>query len=189
MVQACGTGLALTVLRPRATQTHLTALGVILNNDGSGHTIYGQSAPLGLFDGLSPAVTDVLIKYTYIGDANLDGKVDGSDYTKIDGGFTGHLAGWANGDFDYNGAINGSDYTLVDNAFNTQGASIAAIVASAKTQPVTAVAATTALISPTLQSAIGRSGWATETPAAPAAATFSSQPISDDWIRTRNEEL
>jgi hypothetical protein len=72
----------------------------------------------------------VLVKYTYFGDANLDGHVDGSDYSLIDNGFLNHLTGWYNGDFNYDGVVNGSDYTLIDNAFNTQGASIASIVAS-----------------------------------------------------------
>jgi hypothetical protein len=33
-------------------------------------------------------------------------------------------------DFNYDGIINGSDYTLIDNAYNTQGASLAAEIAS-----------------------------------------------------------
>jgi hypothetical protein len=69
-----------------------------------------------------------LVKFTYYGDANLDGKVDGADYSRIDAGYLAHGAatGWFNGDFDYDGAINGSDYTLIDNAFNTQGAALPA---------------------------------------------------------------
>ena len=61
------------------------------------------------------------MKYTYYGDANLDGKVDASDYSLIDNGYLNHLTGWYNGDFNYDGVINGSDYTLIDNAFNMQG--------------------------------------------------------------------
>jgi len=74
----------------------------------------------------------VAVKYTYYGDANLNGTVDGSDYSLIDNGYTSHgtLTGWQNGDFNYDGAINGSDYTLMDNAFNTQGAQLAAAIAS-----------------------------------------------------------
>jgi endonuclease/exonuclease/phosphatase family metal-dependent hydrolase len=107
------------------SSSHLTALGVILNSaDGtpSGAPIYGNGTTLGTFDGASPANTDVLIKYTYYGDANLDGQVDGSDYTLIDNGFNHHgtLTGWYNGDFNYDGLIDGSDYTLIDNSFNTQ---------------------------------------------------------------------
>jgi hypothetical protein len=67
--------------------------------------------------------SDVLIRYTFYGDANLDGHVDGSDYSRIDNGYLTHASGWFNGDFNYDGTINGSDYTLIDNAFNTQGAS------------------------------------------------------------------
>jgi hypothetical protein len=73
------------------------------------------------FEGSPVLATDVLIKYTWYGDANLDGKVDGSDYSRIDSGFLAHATGWANGDFNYDNTVNGSDYTLIDNAFNTQG--------------------------------------------------------------------
>ena len=56
------------------------------------------------FDGQSVVATDVLLKSTVFGDANLDGVVDGLDYARIDAGFLGQstaspLTGWANGDF------------------------------------------------------------------------------------------
>jgi hypothetical protein len=99
---------------------HLTALGAISNNLGSGNTLYGGTGQ-SLFDGQSPLATDILIKYTYYGDANLDGKVDGTDYSRIDNGSFMTLTGWFNGDFNYDNTINGTDYTLIDNAYNTQG--------------------------------------------------------------------
>jgi hypothetical protein len=105
--------------------THLPALGVI-QNSFAGAALYGSGTTLGLFDGLTPSTSDVLIKYTYFGDANLDGKVDASDYSRIDNGFVSQLTGWFNGDFNYDGIINGSDYTLIDNAFNRQVGSLAA---------------------------------------------------------------
>jgi autotransporter-associated beta strand protein len=116
--------------------SHLTALGVIQNTvDGttSGAQLYGGA--LGSFDGINPSATDVLIKYTYYGDTNLDGTVDGSDYARIDAAFaaetpTSPISGWYNGDFNYDGVVNGSDYTLIDNAFNSQGATISAQVAA-----------------------------------------------------------
>jgi hypothetical protein len=79
-------------------------------------------------------VTDVLVKYTYFGDANLDGVVDGSDYTLIDNGYHNKLTGWGNGDFNYDGVVDGSDYTLIDNAYNQDYASPAAAIASVATQ-------------------------------------------------------
>ncbi len=102
-----------------AAATSNTALGVELNSNGAGGTF------LSTFDGQPVTSTDVLVKYTYFGDANLDGVVNGSDYTLIDNGFNNSLVGWHNGDFNYDGIVNGDDYTLIDNAFNTQGLSLA----------------------------------------------------------------
>ena len=90
------------------------ALGILLNTNAAGTALKST------FDGQSVSQTDVLVKYTYYGDANLDGKVDASDYSLIDSGYLTHVTGWYNGDFNYDGVINGSDYTLIDNAFNTQ---------------------------------------------------------------------
>jgi autotransporter-associated beta strand protein len=109
---------------------HLTALGVMVNDNGSG------SAVTNSFDTASTVDGDVLVKFTYYGDANLDGTVSSADYTLIDAGYLSHgtLTGWQNGDFNYDNTINGSDYTLIDNAFNMQGASLAAEVASPTAQ-------------------------------------------------------
>ena len=74
--------------------------------------------------GASPTVnaTDVLVKYTYGGDANLDGLLDGADYGLIDNyiQFPG-TTGWGNGDFNYDGVIDGADYGILDNAIQLQG--------------------------------------------------------------------
>jgi probable HAF family extracellular repeat protein len=111
--------------------THLTMLGVIQNTNSSGGRLYAT------FDGEPVSATDVLVKYTYYGDANLDGTVNSADYAQIDnallqeGSTTANVTGWYNGDFNYDGLVNGSDYTLIDNAFNTQGASLAAVVSPA----------------------------------------------------------
>jgi hypothetical protein len=111
--------------------SHLTALGVIQNNQ-SGTALFTAA---NTFDGITPGVSDLLARYTYFGDTNLDGKVDGSDYSRIDNGFLHQLTSWYNGDFNYDGVINGSDYTLIDNAFNTQGAALSAAIASPEASP------------------------------------------------------
>jgi hypothetical protein len=107
---------------------HLTAVGVIQNNQ-NGSPLYGSGGSVastfdnGVYSGYyAPGANDILVKYTYYGDANLDGKVDGSDYSLIDAGYAsgGALSGWYNGDFNYDGVIDGSDYALIDNAFNNQ---------------------------------------------------------------------
>jgi arabinogalactan endo-1,4-beta-galactosidase len=99
-----------------------TTLAAVLNDNGT-----GTDTPLfTTFDGQPVVDSDVLVKYTYFGDANLDGVVNGSDYAMIDNGFNSQnspdpLGGWRNGDFNYDGVINGDDYLLIDNSFNTQG--------------------------------------------------------------------
>jgi hypothetical protein len=100
-----------------ANSTRLTALGIYQNNT-SGQALYTASNP---FDGITPSAAAILIKYTYYGDTNLDGKVDGTDYSRIDNGYLNHLSNWANGDFNYDNSLDGSDYTLIDNAYNMQG--------------------------------------------------------------------
>ena len=106
-----------------ATDTaHLTAVGV--------------ATGLTSFEGQTVLATDVLAKYTYYGDANLDGVVDASDYSRIDSGFVTGASGWSNGDFNYDGIINGSDYTLIDNAFNTQGVALSAQVYASPTAEI-----------------------------------------------------
>jgi parallel beta-helix repeat protein len=105
----------------------LTALGVIRNSDlditagvpGSSHTSFG---------GVPVYADDVLVKYTYTGDGNLDGAVTFDDYAAMDSAFFGLIPnlGWATGDIDFDSAINFDDYSVVDQAFFFQGAPLAA---------------------------------------------------------------
>jgi hypothetical protein len=77
----------------------------------------------GTFGGVPVASGDVLVMYTYAGDLNLDGIIDGADYGTIDNWvqFPG-TAGYANGDVNYDGIIDGADYGIIDNAVQFQGA-------------------------------------------------------------------
>jgi hypothetical protein len=111
--------------------------GITSSAAGGGNlTTLGYRAGGSTFDGLTTTGSDVVVKFTYYGDANLDGKVDGSDYSLIDSAFLanqshpGSYTAWSNGDFNYDGVIDGSDYTLIDNAFNTQGVNLTASVAT-----------------------------------------------------------
>ncbi|CAN5640658.1 hypothetical protein BH09PLA1_BH09PLA1_09890 [soil metagenome] len=96
--------------------------------DAIGYGLGSQIAPtsIGPF-AISPA--DTLIRYTYYGDADLNGVVNFDDYSRIDNGFLNNRTGWVNGDFDYNNVINFDDYALIDLAFNTQGAPLRPLVA------------------------------------------------------------
>ena len=93
----------------------VTALGVIDNSVTLLSTFGGVT-------GLTGA--EILVKYTYYGDANLDGQVTGADYSQIDNGFANGLTGWFNGDFNYDGVVTGADYSLIDNAFANQTAQL-----------------------------------------------------------------
>jgi fibronectin-binding autotransporter adhesin len=77
----------------------------------------------GTFGGVSVASSDVLAMYTYAGDANLDGTIDGGDYGIIDNfAQVPGADGYANGDFNYDGVIDGGDYGIIDNNIQAQGA-------------------------------------------------------------------
>jgi hypothetical protein len=66
--------------------------------------------------------TTIMVRFTYTGDANLDGSIDGADYGIIDNyvQFPG-TNGFGLGDFNYDGVIDGADYGLIDNAVQFQG--------------------------------------------------------------------
>jgi autotransporter-associated beta strand protein len=154
-------GIPITSSAAASDATRLHALGVIQNDNGM-----GTSTPLyAAFDGYNSLNdSDVLIKYTYYGDANLDGKVDGSDYSRIDASYLAEatestpfavgVTGWFNGDFNYDGVVNGSDYTLIDNAFNSQGAQLAAEIATPTAQ-IAGSGATSAVPEPTTLGLLG----------------------------------
>src|SRR5204863_2839268 len=75
----------------------------------------------GLFGTESVDGTTVLVKYTYGGDANLDGKIDISDYGRIDFNIPLGVNGWYNGDYNYDGKIDMSDYGIIDFNIGIQG--------------------------------------------------------------------
>jgi hypothetical protein len=121
-----------------------TAVAVVINdtNQTPSGSLSGTKILTSL-DGQSLNDGDVLVKYTYNGDALLTGSVTAGDYLQIDNGFQKQLTGWYNGDFNYDGVINGDDYTLIDNAFNSQGS---VSYAGASAGPVEMIASDTAQI-------------------------------------------
>jgi hypothetical protein len=76
----------------------------------------------GVFAGQTVSGASVIAMYTYAGDLNMDGLVDGADYGLIDNyvQFPG-TDGYANGDFNYDGVIDGADYGVIDNTIQLQG--------------------------------------------------------------------
>jgi hypothetical protein len=74
--------------------------------------------------GYSDNGTVVTVKYTFLGDLNLDGKVDADDYALIDRQVAknglGSPATWVTGDVNYDGVVNATDYMLMDTSFAHQ---------------------------------------------------------------------
>ncbi|HYO09651.1 MAG TPA: Ig-like domain-containing protein [Tepidisphaeraceae bacterium] len=65
----------------------------------------------------------VLLRYTFAGDSDLNGRLDGDDYFAIDSHVAppGAYWGWYNGDFNFNGKIDGDDYFVLDSNIGRQG--------------------------------------------------------------------
>ena len=78
---------------------------------------YADSADPGNPAGL--ASNQIEIAYTLLGDANLDYKVNGTDFNLMATNFNQAVTnGWDLGDFNYDGKVNGSDFVLLANNFN-----------------------------------------------------------------------
>jgi hypothetical protein len=92
--------------------------------------------------------TSVLLRYTYAGDGNLDGVIDGGDYGLIDNNVQiPGASGYANGDFNYDGVIDGGDYGIIDNNIQAQGAPLGD---SASALPAVAMNGVTAVPEPAM---------------------------------------
>lgn len=90
------------IIASAAASTPGTALGIELNSNGHGGAWFTS------FDGQTVSANDTLIKFTWIGDANLDGIVDANDLALMSS--SGKT--WRDGDFNYDGVVNADDYSL-----------------------------------------------------------------------------
>jgi hypothetical protein len=107
-----GAGLSSSSAKTQAN--HATTIGVLSGAE------YIAATGTSTFDGSTVASSNVLVKYTWYGDTDFNGRVNFDDYVRVDNGFNNHLNGWLNGDLDFNGVVNFDDYVLIDLAFNTQ---------------------------------------------------------------------
>lgn len=116
---AYGTNVLSSVAGTGAGRDSIATLGIVDNVDGQGGALYAS------FDGVAVTSGDTLVKYTYVGDTNLDGVVDAQDLANLLAGEAsgGALKGWLNGDLNYSGTIDSTDYNLLLNSLQNQGAS------------------------------------------------------------------
>jgi GH25 family lysozyme M1 (1,4-beta-N-acetylmuramidase) len=86
-----------------------------LNSGGTTVIAVADNVDLGRtsHDGLFIDTSTIIAKYTYFGDANLDGTVTGDDYVALDS-WIGRGSKWVHGDFNGDGIVSGDDYVAVD---------------------------------------------------------------------------
>jgi hypothetical protein len=87
-------------------------------SSGSSGTGVAAGYSVGYADGADHVVTglssgQIEVKYTLLGDANLDGLVTGDDFTILVGNLGKSISGWDKGDFLYTGLVTGDDFTAL----------------------------------------------------------------------------
>jgi hypothetical protein len=92
----------------------VTGVGLIQNDYGGGAGVVWDQ-----WRGATVGTSDVLLAYTWLGDANLDGQLEAFDFALLDAGFTGAGSGWLYGDFDMGGGpVDDFDFALLDAGFS-----------------------------------------------------------------------
>jgi hypothetical protein len=76
---------------------------------------YAEAASLGTtsFAGQTFDSTTLILAYTLAADANLDGKVNNTDFNQLAGSFGATDANWLRGDFTYDGIVNAQDFNVL----------------------------------------------------------------------------
>jgi hypothetical protein len=76
-----------------------------------------------LYNGETVTGDDVIIKYTFQGDIDLNGEINGDDYFYLDSSIllSGSIFGYHVGDVDMNGVLDGDDYFWLDSQISSQG--------------------------------------------------------------------
>jgi T5SS/PEP-CTERM-associated repeat protein len=90
--------------------------GITTNTGDATHGLgYADNSVLGLsnFGGIAVDSSSVLIKYTFLGDSNLDGQVDLRDLYALASNYKTAGKLWSSGDFNYDGTVDVKDLTLL----------------------------------------------------------------------------
>jgi autotransporter-associated beta strand protein len=128
-----GPGIISSAIKSTGTNGLFYGVGYADGKDGTSHG-----------SGLSAGQIEVA--YTLLGDTNLDGLVNGTDFSTLAANFGQSVTGWDQGDFNYDGLVNGTDFSDLAANFG-QGVSGAASAGDAAA--VDAFAAANGLSLPT----------------------------------------
>jgi hypothetical protein len=113
------------------TGSGINSSSAAANNATPGNLFYG----LGYADAADPgnpaglASGTIEIKYTLLGDANLNGVVDGTDFGIVAANFNKGVTGWDEGDFNYDNTVDGTDFGDLAANFNKGAAGASAVAA------------------------------------------------------------
>ena len=88
-------------------RSYLQAGSLFSSSSDPSHALGFADGADNIVTGLSPGF--ILIRYTFRGDANLDGSVNFSDLVILAQHYNSTTANWDEGDFDYNGSVNFAD--------------------------------------------------------------------------------
>jgi fibronectin-binding autotransporter adhesin len=88
---------------------------IISSDIATDDTASGYSYGIGYADGADNLVAglpsgEIEIMYTLLGDANLDGTVNGEDFSQFSSNLGASPRVWDQGDFNYDGTVNGEDF-------------------------------------------------------------------------------
>jgi autotransporter-associated beta strand protein len=108
-----GSGINSDSAAAASSSAHKTALGY-----GEASAVF--SAFPATFSGQQVDDTSVLVRYTYSGDANLDGKVDTLDFNSLAANFGGNGKVWTQADFNFDGVVDTLDFNSLAANFGQQ---------------------------------------------------------------------
>ena len=120
-----GAGLTSSAAQAASSAAHKTALG------------YATASSLGVttFDGQPVTGSTVLVKYTYAGDANLDGIVNAQDFDALAAHYGTSSDVWTQGDFNYDGTVNTIDFNVLASNYNLNIAPAAPVLGTLVPEP------------------------------------------------------
>lgn len=118
----------------------------IVSSSAAANSSYG----LGYADGADNIVSDlssgqIEVRYTLLGDANLDGVVNGSDFSILAANFGQGATNWDQGNFLFTTSVNGTDFAALASNFG-QGVNVPGDVSQADVAALDAFAAANGLL-------------------------------------------
>jgi hypothetical protein len=111
---------------------------IFSSSAGDGRMLgYGDNALLGIgtFAGQSVDSTSLLVRFTWQGDNNLDGKVNTIDFNLLAGGFGKTDGVWTDGDYDYNSLVDSVDFNNLVASYGKTSANLGPTLGSVVPEP------------------------------------------------------